>query len=40
MTPDIAFAADDGFVLAWLVAHGENNGATYDWVTKEWALKR
>lgn len=39
MTPDFALEADDGLVLAWLVANGENNGGMFDWVTKEWAKR-
>jgi hypothetical protein len=37
---DTAFAADDAFVLAWLVANGENNGGTFEWLTGNWAQKK
>jgi hypothetical protein len=33
---DAAFAADDGMVLAWIVAHGENGGGSFDWDTMRW----
>jgi hypothetical protein len=33
----VAFEADDGFILAWLVANGENNGASFDWDAGRWA---
>jgi hypothetical protein len=36
MSFDIAFSADDDFVLAWIVAKGENEGATFDWVNMQW----
>lgn len=34
---DTAFSADDGFVLAWIVAHGENTGGNFDWNIYQWA---
>jgi hypothetical protein len=33
----VAFAADDVFVRAWMIAHGENNGGTFDWDKRQWA---
>jgi hypothetical protein len=33
---DIAFAADDDFVLAWIIAHGENEGGKFDWRRMAW----
>lgn len=37
---DTAFNTDDGIILAWLVANGENNGGSYDWTTGQWADRR
>jgi hypothetical protein len=33
---DVSFAADDGFVVAWLVAKGENDGGAFNWDRMEW----
>ena len=33
---DAAFAADDDFVLAWIVAKGENDGGEFDWPNMRW----
>jgi hypothetical protein len=33
---DVAFSADDDFVLAWIVAKGENDGLTFDWPNLKW----
>ena len=33
---DIAFSVGDDFVLAWLIAKGENDGALFDWDTMRW----
>lgn len=37
---DVAFNSDDGFVLAWLVANGENNGGTFDWTLGQWEPRK
>jgi hypothetical protein len=37
---DVAFAADDDFVLAWLIASGENNGGAFDWKTMKWLPRK
>lgn len=37
---DVAFAADDGLVLAWLIANGENSGGEFDWKTMIWLPRR
>jgi len=37
---DAAFAADDDFVLAWIIADGENNGGEYDWGNMKWFPRR
>jgi hypothetical protein len=37
---DVAFVADDGFVLAWLIANGENNGGEFDWERHNWMPRR
>jgi hypothetical protein len=37
---DAAFASDDGFVLAWLIADGENKGSEFDWKTMRWLPRR
>jgi hypothetical protein len=34
---DAAFAADDDFVLAWIIASGENEGGEFDWHRMQWA---
>ena len=36
---DIAFSADIGFLLAWVVARGENDGAMFDWARMRWITK-
>jgi hypothetical protein len=36
---DAAFAEDDGMVLAWIVAHGENGGGSFDWDSMRWRDK-
>jgi hypothetical protein len=36
---DVAFREDDGFVLAWVVAAGENDGAQYNWDDLTWKGK-
>jgi hypothetical protein len=33
---DVAFAADDDFVLAWIVAKGENDGGRFNWRNMTW----
>jgi hypothetical protein len=33
---DLAFTADDDFVLAWLIATGENNGRRFNWNARRW----
>jgi len=33
---DVAFAADDDFVLAWIIARGENQGGRFDWHRMAW----
>jgi hypothetical protein len=37
---DVAFAADDDFVLAWVVAKGENEGGEFDWDRMKWIERR
>ena len=34
-----AFAADDSFVLAWIVAKGENEGGEFLWNQMDWLKK-
>jgi hypothetical protein len=36
---DVAFSADDDFVLAWIIAKGENEGGTFSWRQMEWLKK-
>jgi len=36
---DTAFAADDNFVLAWIVAKGENAGGEFLWDRMTWLQK-
>jgi hypothetical protein len=36
---DVAFSAADDFVLAWLIAKGENDGALFDWDRMIWITK-
>jgi len=33
---DACFAADDSFVLAWIVAAGECEGGEFDWRWMRW----
>jgi hypothetical protein len=33
---DVAFSADDSFVMAWVVAAGENDGSQFDWQAMKW----
>jgi hypothetical protein len=33
---DVAFDADDDFVLAWIIARGENQGGQFDWKRMAW----
>jgi hypothetical protein len=33
---DLAFAADDGFLRAWIVARGLNEGGEFDWRSMQW----
>lgn len=37
---DVAFLAEDAFVLAWCVAQGENNGGKFHWETLSWEERR
>lgn len=37
---DAAFEADDGFVLAWLITKGENDGGKFDWQTMKWLPRK
>ena len=37
---DVAFSADDDFVLAWIIADGENNGGEFDWPTIRWLPRK
>jgi hypothetical protein len=36
---DTAFAADDDFILAWIVAKGENDGGEFLWHQMKWLKK-
>jgi hypothetical protein len=36
---DAAFAADDDFVLAWVIARGENAGGEFLWDQMKWMEK-
>jgi hypothetical protein len=36
---DVAFAADDDFILAWLIAQGENAGGEFIWSQMNWLKK-
>jgi hypothetical protein len=36
---DAAFSADDDFVLAWLIAKGENEGGEFIWSQMNWLKK-
>ena len=33
---DVAFSADDDFVLAWIIARGENEGWSFNWKSGSW----
>jgi hypothetical protein len=33
---EVAFREDDGFVLAWVVAASENEGADFNWHNLTW----
>ena len=37
---DVAFEADDDFVLAWFVAKGELDGGQFDWDALKWIESR
>ncbi len=38
---DTAFAAPDDFVLAWIVANGENKGGQFfDWDAMKWVAQK
>ena len=37
---DAAFDADDDFVLAWIIAKGENEGGTFHWGSMQWIERR
>jgi hypothetical protein len=37
---DVAFSADDDFVLAWVIARGENDGGEFDWLNMGWVERR
>jgi hypothetical protein len=37
---DVAFDAADDFVMAWVIADGENNGSKFDWQTNKWREKK
>jgi hypothetical protein len=38
---DVAFSADDDFVIAWLVAKGENDGRQFfDWDQLKWIERK
>jgi hypothetical protein len=36
---DVAFVADDDFVLAWIIANGENAGGEFLWHQMKWLEK-
>jgi hypothetical protein len=36
---DVAFAAEDDFVKAWIVAKGENEGGEFNWTLMKWMEK-
>jgi hypothetical protein len=40
MSFDAAFAADEDFVLAWIVARGENEGGEFLWHSMQWRDKQ
>jgi len=37
---DLAFTADECFVLAWIIARGENEGGQFNWRSMEWVEKK
>jgi hypothetical protein len=37
---DVAFAADDDFVLGWIIAKGENEGGWFDWQRVVWVEQK
>jgi hypothetical protein len=37
---DVAFSADDDFVLGWIIARGENDGGEFDWYQMRWRERR
>jgi hypothetical protein len=37
---DAAFAADDDFVLAWIIANGENEGSEFIWEEMKWSPRK
>jgi hypothetical protein len=37
---DAAFSADDDFVLAWIIANGENQGGEFLWSQMKWLDKK
>jgi hypothetical protein len=37
---DVAFSADDSFVLAWLIADGENQGGEFSFSTMAWRERK
>jgi hypothetical protein len=37
---DAAFSVDDDFVLAWIVARGENDGGEFSWDLMKWLPTR
>ena len=36
---DMAFDVDDDFILAWIIAKGENEGGQFNWEAFEWVKK-
>jgi hypothetical protein len=36
---DVAFSVDDNFVLAWIIAKGENEGGEFLWDQMQWLKK-
>jgi hypothetical protein len=37
---EVAFREDDGFVFAWVVAAGENEGGEFDWNASAWRKRK
>jgi hypothetical protein len=37
---DVAFSADDDFLLGWMVAKGENEGSSFNWQHMKWNESR